>query len=77
LIMSVEAFRTDVIVFISDFIMCFTSHWPINLLIRVTNWPNIFVNQGQFSDPDFINVTHQRENAQFADKPNSFINFCF
>ena len=26
LIMSVEAFRTDVIVFISDFIMCFTSH---------------------------------------------------
>jgi hypothetical protein len=27
--MSVEAFRTDVIVFISDVIMCFTSDWPI------------------------------------------------
>ena len=28
-IMSVEAFRTDVIVFISDVIMCFMSDWPI------------------------------------------------
>jgi hypothetical protein len=37
----VEAFRTDIIVFISDFIMCFTS-----------DWPNIFVDQGQFGDPD-------------------------
>jgi hypothetical protein len=24
------------------------------------------VDQGQFSDPDFINGTHQRENVQFA-----------
>jgi hypothetical protein len=34
--------------------------------MRVTNWPNIFVDQSQFSDPDFINGTHQRENVQFA-----------
>jgi hypothetical protein len=64
-IMSVEAFRTDV-VFIGDVIMCFTSDWPINL--RVTIWPNIFVDQGQFSDQDLISGTHQRENVQFADK---------
>jgi hypothetical protein len=48
--------------------MCFTSDWPINLRMRVTNWPNIFVDQGQFSDLDFISGTHQRENVQFADK---------
>ena len=35
---------------------------------RVTNWRNIFVDQGQFSDPDFISGTHQREKVQFADK---------
>ena len=64
-IMSVEAFRTD-FVFICDVIMCFTSDWPINL--RVTIWPNIFVDQGQFSDPDLISGIHQRENIQFADK---------
>jgi hypothetical protein len=34
------------------------------------NWPNIFVDQGQFmiSDPDFIRGTHQRENIQFTHK---------
>jgi hypothetical protein len=26
------------------------------------------VDQGQFSDPDFISGTHQMENVQFADK---------
>ena len=26
------------------------------------------MNQGQFSDPDFISGTHQRENVQFTDK---------
>ena len=26
---------------------------------------NIFVDQGEFSDPDFITGTHHRENAQF------------
>ena len=36
--------------------------------MRVTNCPNIFVDQGQFSDPDFISGTHQRENVQFVDK---------
>jgi activator of HSP90 ATPase len=50
--MSVEALRTDVIVFICD-VMCFSSDWSINLHMRVSNWPNIFVDQGQFSDPDF------------------------
>ena len=34
----------------------------------VTNWRNIFVDQGQFSDPDFIGGTHQMENVQFANK---------
>jgi hypothetical protein len=53
-IMSGEAFKTDVIVFIGDVIMCFTSDWPINLRMPVTNWPNIFVDQGQFSDTHFI-----------------------
>jgi hypothetical protein len=58
-IMSVEAFRTDVIVFICDVIMCFTSDWQINLcFMQVTNWANIFVDQGQFGDPDFISGTH-------------------
>jgi hypothetical protein len=47
MIMSVEAFRTDVIVFIGDIMMCFTSDWPINLCMRVINWPNIFVDQSR------------------------------
>jgi hypothetical protein len=67
-IMFVETFRADIIVFIGDIIMCFTSDWQINLRMRVTNWPNIFVDQGQFSDSDFISGTHQRENVQIADK---------
>ena len=54
--MSVEAFRTDVIVF-----------YVINLLMRVANWPNIFVDQDQLSYLDLISSTHQRENVQFAD----------
>jgi hypothetical protein len=36
--------------------------------MRVKNRPNIFSDQGQYSDPDFISSTHQRENVQFADK---------
>jgi hypothetical protein len=32
------------------------------------NWPNIFVDQGQFNDPDFIRDTNQRGHVQFADK---------
>ena len=66
-IMSVEAFKTDIIVFIGDVIMCFTSDWQINLGMQVTNWPSIFVDQGHFSDPDFISGTHQRKNVQFVD----------
>jgi hypothetical protein len=70
----VEIFKTDIIVFSSDVKMCLMSHWPIIfnisqfLWMRVMNWPNMFVNQGRFSDPDFISGTHQRENVQFADK---------
>ena len=30
--------------------------------------PNIFVDQGQFSGPDFIRGTDQRENVKYADK---------
>jgi hypothetical protein len=36
--------------------------------MRVTNGPYIFVDQGQFSDLDFISRIYQRENVQFADK---------
>ena len=42
-IMFVEAFRTDVIAFNGHVIMCFRSDWPM----KVTNWSNIFVDQGQ------------------------------
>jgi hypothetical protein len=52
-IMCVTAFRTDLIVFICDVIMCFTSDCPINLHMRVTN---------------FISSNHQRENVQLANK---------
>ena len=37
------------------------------LCMRVTNWPNICVDQCQFSDQDFISATYQRENVQFVD----------
>ena len=48
--------------------MCFTSVLSINLRMQVTKWPNIFMDQGQFSDPGFISGTHQKEDVQFADK---------
>jgi hypothetical protein len=35
--------------------------------MRVTNWPNIFVDQGLFGDPDFIS---SRENVQLDIKQN-------
>ena len=60
-IMSVEVFTINVIVFIRDVIKCFTSDWLINLCVQITNWPNIFVDQGQFSDLDFIRGTHQKK----------------
>ena len=37
------------------------------LHMQAANCPNIFVDQGRFSDPDFISGTHQRENVQFTD----------
>ena len=61
-IMYVNIFKTGIIVFISDFIFNISQF----LHMRVTDWPNIFVDQGQFSDPDFISSTHQRENVQLA-----------
>ena len=36
--------------------------------MRVTNWPNIYVDQGQFSDPDFYQWHTWKANVQFADK---------
>jgi hypothetical protein len=33
----------------------------------VTTLPNNNADQGQFSEPDFISGTHQKENVQFAD----------
>jgi hypothetical protein len=69
IITNISASLMNVIVFIGDVIMCFTSDWQINLGMRVTNWPNIFVDQGQFSEPDYISGIHLRENVQFADKP--------
>jgi hypothetical protein len=38
------------------------------LRMGVTNWPNIFLGKGQFSDSDVISGTHQWKNVQFADK---------
>jgi hypothetical protein len=79
-IMYVKIFKTGIIVFISDVKMCLMSHWQIIFYISqflhmwVTNWPNIFVDQCQFSDPDFISGTHQRKNVQFADKYASSFN---
>ena len=73
-IMYYELFKTGDIIFIGDLKTCLTSHWPIIfnisqfLRMRVKTWPNIFVDQGQFSEPDFISGTHQWENVQFADK---------
>jgi cellulose synthase/poly-beta-1,6-N-acetylglucosamine synthase-like glycosyltransferase len=71
-IMYVKIFKTAVNVFICDVKMCLTSHWliifNISQFLRVTNWPNIFVDQRQFSDPNFISGEHQRENVPFADK---------
>ena len=49
----------DVIVLMGDIIMCFTSDWPINWRMWVTNWLHIFVDQAQSSDPDFIRGTDQ------------------
>ena len=37
------------------------------LRMGVTNWPNIFLGKGQFSDSDVISGTHQEENLQFAE----------
>jgi hypothetical protein len=74
-IMDVEIFKTSFIVFISEVKMCSNiTVWPIIfnisqfLHMRVTNGPYIFVDQGQFSDLDFISRIYQRENVQFADK---------
>ena len=72
-IVSVETFRTDFNVFIGDVIMCSTPDWLINLRMRVINWPNIFIDQGRFSDPDFISGTHQRENVKFDDNSKYFL----
>jgi hypothetical protein len=41
--------------------------------MRVTNWSNIFVDQGQFSEPDLFNSTHQGENVQFDDNENKHV----
>jgi hypothetical protein len=37
--------------------------------MRVTNLPNIFVDQDQLSYPDFISGLNQRENVEFTDIP--------
>ena len=68
-IMYVEIFKTGVIVFIGD-VVTLTDNFQYQsqfLYMPVTNWPNIFVDQCQFSDPDFISGFHQRENVQYAD----------
>ena len=40
--------------------------------MRVTNWRNIFVDQGQFSNSDFISGTYQMENVKFTDNENDW-----
>jgi hypothetical protein len=57
-----------VIMYVEIFNIFFNFQYQSQFLrMRVTNWPNIFVDQGHFSDSDFISGTHQRENVQFAD----------
>ena len=60
-----------VVLFLSVMSKCLWCHTD-NVNIRVSSCvfelPNIFVDQGQFSDPDFIIGTHQRKKFQFADK---------
>jgi hypothetical protein len=38
MMMYIETFKTDVIVFIGNIIMCLMSQWPINLSIMVSSW---------------------------------------
>ena len=55
---------------IQAFDVTLTDHFQYRsqfLHMRVTNRPNIFVDQGQISDPDFISDTHQRKIVQYAD----------
>ena len=67
--MYVKIFKTGVIVFIVDLTLTDNFQYQNHLFrMQVTKWLNIFVDQGQFSDQDFISKTHQRENIQFADK---------
>jgi hypothetical protein len=44
----------------------------ISIKNKIKDFPGTFtekwVNQDQFSDPDFISGKHQRENVQFANK---------
>jgi hypothetical protein len=74
-IMYVEIFITGLTVVIGDVKMCGSSHWLILFNIRFISFACelrteliFFVDQDQFSDLDFISDTHQRQNAQFADK---------
>jgi hypothetical protein len=60
-IMSVLNFKTNVILqYAQRFFIFNISQF---MTMRVTNWPNIFVDQGQFSDSDSISSTHQREHV--------------
>jgi len=67
-IMSVEAFRTDIIVFISDVIMCFTSDWLINICMRVTNWSNILWIKVSSVIQTLSAAHHQSKIVKFAEK---------
>ena len=71
--MYVKIFKTAIIVFFrwrqNVFNVTLTDNFQYQCLflrMQVTNWPNNFVDQGQFSDTDFSRDTHQKENVQFA-----------
>jgi hypothetical protein len=68
-IMYVEIYKTGIIIFIGDVTLTDNFQYQNQFLhMWVTNQPNIFVDQGQFSDTDFISGTHQRKNIPFADQ---------
>ena len=69
-IMYVKIFETGVIVFIGEVKCVFFKIRVSSCACKLRTHLIFFVDQGQFSDPDFISSTHRRENVQFGDKKN-------
>ena len=66
--MSVDTFKTDVIVSNGECHNVFNVRLT-DIVQHASYKPNIFVDQDQFSYPDFISGLNQRENVEFTDIP--------